>query len=676
MDKFRSIKVRRTMLSLAVAGICAPSAVLAEESKSHLEEVMVWGASVNSSSEALSSDDFALKQADHMSDLLRDIPGVDVGGTHSVNQRINIRGMGETDLDIRLDGASQNANMFHHVGNLTLNPDIIRSADIQVGANSVTSGALGGAVYFETKDAKDLLRYDETFGARIYGGYGSNAFATGSLTTYGKLGENADALVYLYGIKRDNFKDGNGDETFGAEGKVNNLLAKAGWDLSDTQRIEFSYDYYKDHGDYNPRPNWGAAGNATRSKDALIDTRYTRHTYTLGYEWTTEKHLLEASLYQNKIDLHRNEVGVPGFWPADRVGENTGKNTNTGAQVKGQSNLALSGLDQTLVYGYEYKKQDTENEYAKGDTNEASLSSHAIYLEDKTKVVESVDVTISARYDYIDRETKLDNSSYNKVTWAGAVDWHITSNITLFASTKTLFKAPELIETFINYEAKLAQDLKPETGYNHQGGVKFNQEFGAHTLGANLTLFQTRVNDYILKRDVDPSRAVSYEFQNVDDAEFTGFEASVNYAYDALLTRVSYSRSNNKFLESGEPINTQDRSARSTDIGDSISLNLEYAAYDLDLLVGWNSNFVLEESNVLEGKPAKEAYNVHKLYAQWAPSQVEGLALTFGIDNLFDAAYVSHASTTGSSKLRNGSEFALDDLEPGRNVKLSVAYQF
>ncbi|MCZ8499894.1 hypothetical protein O9929_26515 [Vibrio lentus] len=35
----------------------------------------------------------SLKQADHMSDLLREIPGVDVGGTHSVNQRITIRGL-------------------------------------------------------------------------------------------------------------------------------------------------------------------------------------------------------------------------------------------------------------------------------------------------------------------------------------------------------------------------------------------------------------------------------------------------------------------------------------------------------------------------------------------------------------------------------------------------------
>ncbi|MFA0678096.1 TonB-dependent receptor plug domain-containing protein, partial [Vibrio sp. 10N.222.51.A6] len=86
------------------------SSVMAEESTSHFDEVVVWGTKVSSNTESIIADDMSLKQADHMSDLLREIPGVDVGGTHSINQRITIRGLSETDLDIRLDGASQHAN--------------------------------------------------------------------------------------------------------------------------------------------------------------------------------------------------------------------------------------------------------------------------------------------------------------------------------------------------------------------------------------------------------------------------------------------------------------------------------------------------------------------------------------------------------------------------------------
>lgn len=158
--------IHKSVVCLAISAALSNMA-FAQQEETQTDNVVVWGTKVSSSSESLGTDDLSVKQADHMSDLLRDIPGVDVGGTHSVNQRINIRGLNETDLDIRLDGASQHANMFHHIGNLTLNPDILKSADIQVGNNSVTQSGLGGAVYFETKNAKDLLRGDEQFGVRV-----------------------------------------------------------------------------------------------------------------------------------------------------------------------------------------------------------------------------------------------------------------------------------------------------------------------------------------------------------------------------------------------------------------------------------------------------------------------------------------------------------------------------
>ena len=79
-----------------------------------LNDVTVWETEVVSSSINLGNKQIETKQANHLSDLLRDIPGVDVGGTHSINNRINIRGLQDEDLDITIDGAKvQNANMFH-----------------------------------------------------------------------------------------------------------------------------------------------------------------------------------------------------------------------------------------------------------------------------------------------------------------------------------------------------------------------------------------------------------------------------------------------------------------------------------------------------------------------------------------------------------------------------------
>ncbi|MGC9550475.1 TonB-dependent receptor plug domain-containing protein, partial [Vibrio metoecus] len=271
---------KKSALWLAMAAAMSANAVAEQKATPEQENVVVWGTKVSSSSESLTTDDLSLKQADHMSDLLRDIPGVDVGGTHSVNQRINIRGLGETNLDIRLDGASQHANMFHHIGNLTLNPDILKSADVQVGNNSVTQSGLGGAVYFETKNAKDLLVGGEQFGARIFGGYASNDNQQGSLTVYGQLNETVDAMVYGQGISRDNFEDGSGKETFGAAGDTYNVLAKVGFEPVDGHRLQLSYDVYRDKGDYSPRPDMAGSANEGLTKNLLIPTRYDRDTIT------------------------------------------------------------------------------------------------------------------------------------------------------------------------------------------------------------------------------------------------------------------------------------------------------------------------------------------------------------------------------------------------------------
>ncbi|QIR07103.1 TonB-dependent receptor plug domain-containing protein [Salinivibrio costicola] len=136
-------KARPALLALSIASALCPSAMADSPEGESIETVSVWGTKVSSSSRYLGEADLTVKQPDHLSDLLRDIPGVDVGGTHSLTQRINIRGFTEQDLDITVDGASQGGKMFHHISNLTLNPDILQRVDVAVGASSILTSELG-----------------------------------------------------------------------------------------------------------------------------------------------------------------------------------------------------------------------------------------------------------------------------------------------------------------------------------------------------------------------------------------------------------------------------------------------------------------------------------------------------------------------------------------------------
>ncbi|MGF1718941.1 TonB-dependent siderophore receptor [Vibrio kyushuensis] len=668
MEKFQFCPQKKSLVSLAI-GLALSHSAFAEEVKA-LEEVVVWGTKVSSSSESIGADDMSLKQADHMSDLLRDVPGVDVGGTHSVNQRINIRGLNETNLDIRLDGASQHANMFHHIGNLTLNPDILKSADIQVGNNSVTQSGLGGAVYFETKNATDLLRYGETFGARVFGGYASNDSQQGSMTVYGMLSEKVDAMVYGHLVSRDNFTDGAGEESFGTAGDVYNIMGKVGFEPSEHHRFEFAYDLYSDEGDYSPRPDMNGDANEEISGDILLPTVYERNTIILSYRLDTDQHKGKVSVYSTETDIERDESKT-GWVRQQRDSINTANNNNTGLNATFQSDFIVTDLDNELTYGLDYMDKSSTSSFGDVQFMDESAVSTAAFAENKIYLMDNWSVTGGLRYDDYERKADTGTHDFNDVTWSIGTNWDIDQNWAIFASARTLFKGPELLETFIRYQdvTYLADDIKAETGMNSQAGFSYNNRNGEHRYGFNLTAFQTNIDDYIVETWASDYSTLTME--NGGDVEIRGFELSSTYSYEQFAGKLSYAKSDNKYSDTGLPVD--DGNGVSSDMGDSIALTLDYYADSLDTLFGWTSIVVLEEDNVFEGADNKAAYDTHNLYAQWLPSQVENLSVTFGVDNVFDEAYVSHASRSGTAG-RNATQ--TDDYEPGRNYKLSAAYQF
>ncbi|UJJ32214.1 TonB-dependent siderophore receptor [Halopseudomonas maritima] len=663
-------------LSLAVAVAFSPALTAAEEDNSDelaLPTMQVWGTEVSSSSEFLADQDISVKQADHLSDLLRDLPGVDVGGTHSVNQRINIRGLNETDLDIRLDGASQYASMFHHIGNLTLNPDIIQMADVQVGNNSVRSAAVGGAVYFETKNAKDLLRAGEDVGLRVYGGYGSNDYRQGSATVYGRLSDKVDAMLYGFQIDRDNFDDGDGNQTIGSDGKVSNMLLKFGVEPSFGHRFELSHDHYRDKGDYSPRPDMSGSANNSLTAELVMPTEYTRDTTTLRYQYDAgDNTTANATLYRNAMELNRDESGA-GRWPANRQSDNTAEAENLGATLELTSLAELAGLQHEITYGALYNRHESRAQYGSDPWVDENTVSTAGYIEDRIQLTDRLTVTPGVRYDHFKRNAETGSDTFSDVTWALATDFAVTDNLTLFASARELYKPPQLLETFIYYQSTttLADDIKEQTGLNKEVGARFQQQFGAHRVSANLTLFQTDLDDYFV--NTFSAAQDGYIISNSGDVEIEGFEASVGYGIDEFNSRLSYAKSDaDNVTTNGPALNAM---SRSMDVGDSVALSLSYYFPAVGVETGWNSQWVMSEDNVVAGQEDKAAYDVHSLYAQWVPAQMNSLTLTFGVDNLFDEQYYSHASTVGSV-VRGGNTIELTDFEPGRNIKVSAAYQF
>ncbi len=303
-----------------------------------------------------------------------------------MNNKIIIRGIKDEDINITIDGAKQpNVDMFHHQSTLKVNPDILKKVNIEVGANSVVHGELGGSIEFETKDGKDFLENGEKVGAIASTKYNSNDSVGASLATYGKITDNSDFFIYYDQIENENWKTGDGTKEKGREGTIKNLLLKYGIDLDDTQRVSFSYDRLEDEGDYHPRPNFSTAVNEAinvargAQADLIHPTEYIRNTYTLKHTVDKGENLLiNSSLYFNEMDLTRHESN------SNRRGDVFNAVVeNKGFSTKAQSNINYKDILNTFTYGLSYDVQTSEvttDGDAYGDDEEAKT--FALFIED------------------------------------------------------------------------------------------------------------------------------------------------------------------------------------------------------------------------------------------------------------------------------------------------------
>jgi hemoglobin/transferrin/lactoferrin receptor protein len=618
------------------------------------ETLQVWGTEISSSSSLL-SDEIELKQADHLSDLLRDQPGVDIGGAHSVNQRINIRGVQDLDLDITIDGARQNNFMYHHMGNLLINADILKAVDLSVGTNSVLNGGLSGGIAFETKDAKDLLREGQQIGARIHANVASNDYYGYSLTAYSQLNDNLDLLAYFNTTERDNPEDGSGNEAIGNDGEIDNGLVKLGLDIDEANRLEFSYDKYTDEGDYAPRPDMGELTNTAITSNVVYPTEFERETATLSYELDLgDKLNLRATLYRNDMALLRDEAN--NTFATYRYAE--GESEHIGFNLLAESIVDSGNLVHTLRYGFEKYEQDTERKEDGASIRTENADSLAVYIEDEIEFSNGLAITPGARYNRYKLDTNASGETFTDTTFGLAAAYPLTDSWTIRGSSTQLFQGPGLSEVFSSGLPAANPDLKPETGINNEIGVSFSQNnvLNLDKVNFSLTVFRTDIDDFI---DDEGTSVLS----NVGDYRIKGFETSIGMSEGNFDARLTYAKSESENKVTGAALDRE--------VGDSISLGLDYFVPSKDLSLNWTSLVTLEEDYY-----DKPSYDVHSISANWVPKSINGLTLTAGIENIFDEYYVSHASRIGDSVHPLFGALHLNDYEPGRNIKLTASYVF
>ncbi|MEO0421982.1 MAG: TonB-dependent receptor plug domain-containing protein [Pseudomonadota bacterium] len=238
------------LLALVCANWVAPASAQASAEASQasgdgaqggvVEEVLVTGqqlagprVDLKSTTTTFDLEAIRVLQPGSIYDILETVPGVELsGGPRANGISVNIRGFSDNeDVLTIVDGAVKNFEKYRF-GAVSLEPEMLRELTVSRGPASAIqgSGAIGGVIEMETKDARDFLDDGQRIGGFAKLGYADN---NDELLTIGSIyGRPTDSLDLLLSYTRRDASDlelSTGDTLPFSASSPEALLAKTEW---------------------------------------------------------------------------------------------------------------------------------------------------------------------------------------------------------------------------------------------------------------------------------------------------------------------------------------------------------------------------------------------------------------------------------------------------------------
>ncbi len=233
----------------------------------------------------ISSEDLKQKNPANIADVFSGEPGIAVGSSLPMSQKVYVHGIEETSLAVTMDGGRQNNKVFHHNGTNLIDPGLLKAVNVDAGVAPADAGpgALAGAIAYETIDPRELSDGDG-FGGFVTSNYNFNSdTVTTGLSAYG-MQEGLEFLGYFNFGKGNDFTAGNGNEVEGTSTNLLSGLGKLAYEFDSGDRFEISHDRINDAAPRPFRANVGSISNPKpwepRIRDYTLDRQNTVFTYT------------------------------------------------------------------------------------------------------------------------------------------------------------------------------------------------------------------------------------------------------------------------------------------------------------------------------------------------------------------------------------------------------------
>lgn len=635
----------------------------------------------------IDSDQIEKTQANDLADVFRQTPSVSVGGSLGIAQKVYVRGLEDTLLNVTVDGAPQTGTLFHHIGRVQIEPELLKQVDLQAGAGEATAGfgAVGGAIRFRTKSADDLLEPGQRFGAMTKAGWFSNDGYKGSVSAYGKLNDNWGVLGSLVYVDRDNMDDGDGNTLFGTAAEQLLGFVKLSGEIVPDHYLSVSYEHRDEEGEFGARPNW-----PTLEGDTLFPADAERRTVVANYRNTISPALnMDVTGYFTTSEFQQDRF--------DRWGKYGADIETYGFDIRNTSHFGAS----EIIYGVEHRNDVVKSRYLAdqsvwgGWAWDPSIGSFeekgelwGAYVQGHFRLADPVLISVGGRYDSYDLELVTYDERSDSEGFSGNVGirYDITPALAFTAGHGQALRGKEVGDAFTleKRPGRLRVDpsLQPERVDNSEAGLTYDNG----QLRASASVFSMVIDDVILDQiggGVAPEDSIFYE--NVGEFETQGVELRLGYSWERISADLFYtsydSELNDRPVEGYEEIGLANAS------GDQWNLNLGWGPTDrIDL--GLNVR-VVEDLNDIDvlyraveigwidalQQVDKPGYTVADIYGEWRPRQVEGLRLNVAVQNLFDEQYRDHASVADYNAIP-GWEGVAGLYEAGRDIRISAAYEF
>lgn len=638
-----------------------------------VESVVVVGEATNAE---VTFADLEVFQANDLADIFRRTPSVSVGGGASgISQKIYVRGLEDAMLNVTVDGAPQTSTLFHHIGRVTIDPELLKTVEVQGGAGEATSGAgaIGGSIRFRTKDVNDLLAEDKTIGGRVKAGTFSNNGDQLNASVYGRLGDSWGVLAYFSQIDRDNVEDGDGIEMDGTAAEQTLGFVKIGGDLGEDQSLSLSYEARDEEGSFTRWPNWSPLDGAP-----LYAGEGERETAVANYRIDRSDALdLELSVYRTESAFQRELF----TWRADIA--------SFGFDIR---NTSTAGRH-SFTYGIDLRDDDSESGTIGTVEYHEEGRVTGLYGQVHSQLNNALMLSYGARFDNyvfdqlipIGPGTPLASIDDSDVSLNAGFAYDLTEAWTFGLSYAEAVRGVVITDGFTNWGTTVAPGIEPETVSNVEAVLKYN----GRNLSAKFAIFNAEIEEVIYDQSSGP---VLYE--NIGSVDTDGYEIDFAYRWNdleffaGLATSAAVLRPASGVFSADYgtiDIEAYEYGGLGNNRGDTWNFGIDAAPLQ-NLRLGWNMSLVedIDRLEVLQRSVElgwidqvqlidKPGYTSHDVYVEWSP--IRNLRINLAVINLFDETYLDHSSVGDYTAIPDW-ETVRGYNEPGRDIRLSATMSF